>query len=139
MTSAAVRTQGSLLKRGDGAGSEVFTTIAEIQGMTGLGSGEAKEIETTSLDSTGVEMLIGLADEGTMQADCNYVPSDAVQEALYADRTAGTLRNFQVILPGAVKTFHFAAYVKSFGLDGKANDAWRGKISLRISGLVTRT
>ena len=135
--SEAIATQGAQFQRGDGAGTEVFTTIAEVKSFSGPG-GEASEIDVTSLDSTGKEFRLGLQDEGNITLDCLLVPGDTAQEGLRADRAAGTVRNFKLILPDtATTTLSFAALVKGFSIAGGVDDVVSASVSLRVTGAVT--
>lgn len=135
--SDAISTQGALVQRGDGAGTEVFTTIAEVISFSGPG-GEASEIDVTSLTSTGKEFRLGLKDEGNVTLDCLLVPGDAAQDGLKSDRSAGTVRNFKIVLPDASSTtLSFAALVKGFSISGGVDDVVKASISLRVTGAVT--
>lgn len=134
--SNAIPTQGAELQRGDGAGTEVFTKVAEVISFQGPG-GEASEIDVTSLDSLAKEFRLGLQDEGDFQFECIVDPDDAQQSGLRSDRAAGTVRNFQLVLPDAANTtLSFAALVKSFSISGGIDDVVRASVGLRISGIV---
>lgn len=135
--SNAIETQGVQIQRGNGAASEIFTTIAEITDFDGPG-GSASEIDTTSLDSTAREFLMGLKDEGQFTFNCNLVPSDTAQTGLRTDRDNRTLRNFKVILTDASSTtLTFSAYVMGFSISGAVDDKIGASVTLRISGAVT--
>lgn len=137
--SGAIRTQGTLVQRGNGATPEVFTTIGEVVDFSGPG-GKASIIDTTHLGSVAKEKLPGLPDEGSFTLTLNWVPSDAQQTALETDRYNQTLRNFRVVYTdlGATQR-NFAAFVMGFQTDGKADDKVVAKVDLEISGRVTRT
>src|SRR5262245_14813021 len=122
MASNAIASQGTRLQRGNGASPEVFTDVADVVGISGLGSGAAKEFEVTNYQSTAVEVRLGLPDEGEVKIDLNYVPADTQHEGLLADRDSlatatPILRNFKVILPNSAKTFSFSAFVKQFEIN----------------------
>ena len=138
MTTSAIKTQGTLVKRGDGGSPEVFTTIGEVRSFGGLGGGASAEIDVTHFGSTAKEWLTGLKDEGEITIDCNFLPDDTQQQGLWSDRTNATLRNFTITLTDSPATvFSFAAYVKSFEITGQYDDAVRATATLRISGPVT--
>ena len=141
--SNALPTKGVIFQRGDGAETEVFTKVAEIVDFDGPG-GESSEIETTNLDSDGVEVMMGLKDEGNFTVNCNLVPGDTAQTGLRSDRDSGTRRNFKLLLSDTVgntspTTLAFAAYVKGFKINGQANGKIAASVTLRISGSVTWT
>lgn len=134
---ARVKTKGTLFKRGDGGGPETFTNIGQVVGFTGP-DGEAADIDTTDLDSVAKEFEVGLPEEGNISMNINIDPANAEHSGLRTDRDAGTLRNFQIVLPDAgTTTLSFAAYVKSYSLDAQPDDIFRLTVNLRISGAVT--
>lgn len=139
MTTNAIKTQGTLVKRGDGGSpSEVFTTIGEVRGFGGVGGGSSSEIDVTHFGSTAKEFLQGLKDEGEITVDCNFLPDDAQQQGMWADRTNATLRNFTITLTDSPATvFSLSAYVKAFEITGQYDDAVRATATLRVSGPVT--
>lgn len=135
--SSGLEAQGVLLKRGDGATPEVFTAIAEITGFDGP-SGSASVIDMTHLSSTAKEKKMGLMDEGQISIDGNLVTTDTQQEGLRDDRTARTLRNFQLVLTDSPSTtLSFAAYVLTFSISGQVDGKIPFKCTLEISGQVT--
>lgn len=138
MTDSALKTQGIVVKRGDGGGSEVFTAIAEVYGFAGLGGAASAETDVTTFESLAKEFLLGLPDEGEITLNLFLLPSNAQQEGLWTDRANQTLRNFQIHLTDSPATvFSFAAYVKSFNIGGQRDGAVTADIALRVSGAVT--
>jgi hypothetical protein len=80
MTTKATSTKGIKLQRGDGAGSETFTTIAEVTNIKGP-SEKAAQLDATSFDSDAMEFIAGLVDAGDLTFDVNFVASDVQQQA----------------------------------------------------------
>lgn len=135
----AVSAQGVTIQRGDGAATEVFATIAEITDFT-TPDGELTMIDATSLDSTAMEFIAGLIDNGQVQISGHFVGGDAAQEGLRTDRASKTLRNFKITLTDDPATvFSFAAYVLSFTISGAVNDKLTFSATLKISGAVTES
>ena len=85
----ALATQGITVKVGDGAMTEVFTTIAEVTGFSGPTT-EAAEIETTTLSSTAKEFIAGLVDNGEVTLEVNAVVKDTQHRQIRDDISAGT-------------------------------------------------
>ena len=139
MTTKAIRSQGVVLKRGDGGGPEVFTAVGEITGFDGP-SGSATVIDATHLASTAREKLMGLPDEGQFSFNLNLDPSDAQQIGLKDDRAADppVLRNFELVLTDAAPTkLSFSAFVTEFSISGAQDDKVAASVTLEISGPVT--
>ncbi len=134
----AIESQGTVLKRGDGAGSEVFTAIGRVVSISGLGNGSSTEIDITDLSSTGKEFLLGLKDEGEVTITLNLDTGDTMQTGLRTDRDSRTLRNFELTLTDSGPTvITFSALVKTFGIDVATEDKVPLNVTLRISGAVT--
>lgn len=137
----AVSAYGTLLKIGDGGGSEVFTTIAEVTNITGPGS-ELETIDVTSHDSTGAkrEFIAGLIDMGeiTLSLNFNALTTQGFAGGLYNDHMSRTKRNFQLVLPTTSnKTGSFAAYVTNFEPDAPVDGALTADVTLKVTGAVT--
>lgn len=134
---ATLNAQGALLKRGDAASPEVFTTIGEIKSVQGPG-GTATVIDTTNLSSTAKEKQPGLKDEGQITLEMNLDTADTMQTGLRTDRDNQTLRNFTLTLTDSPATvLSFAAYVLGFTINLAVDDIINASVTLEISGAVT--
>ena len=140
--SDAVSGYGTLLKMGDGAGPEVFTTIAEVKDITGPGF-EAGTLEVTNQSSPGAvrEFIIGLLDAGEVTFDLNFLPNHATQ-----DETTGLLgaylgrlkKNYKLVYPvSPVWTINFAALVTGFEPSAPVDDPLSASATLKVTGLPT--
>lgn len=142
MTTKAKSSKGIKLQRGDGGGTEVFTTIGEVTNIKGPGE-KAAQLDATSFDSTAMEFIAGLSDSGELTFDVNFVSNDAQQQGLRTDMRAGTLRNFKLILNDHATTpttIAFAAIVTAAPeLSGSVNQVVKASCSLKVSGLPTWT
>ncbi len=130
---------GVLLKRGDGATAEAFTTVAELIGLSGPGL-SLDTVESTHTESSGAnkEYIAGLKDAGEISADFNFLPANATHTGLIADQTARTLRNFQIVWPDtAGTTWSFAAFVTNYEPAAPLEDRMTSSVSLKISGAPT--
>lgn len=144
MATKAKAAKGTAIKRGDGGGSEVFTTIGEVISFSGPGE-SVETIDATSFDSTGAEFISSaLVEAGELTLEVNFVGSDAQQQGLRADLRAGTLRNFQVILNDHTSnktTIAISAIVTNFDGPSAASprDKYVANITIKPSGLPTIT
>ena len=75
MTSASIFGHGTFLQIGDGAVSEMFTTIAEVMNIDGPNL-QQETVEVTSHDSTDRwrEFIGGLKDGGEISFGLNFSP-----------------------------------------------------------------
>lgn len=137
----ATHTRSTKLKRGDGGGTEVFTTIAAITSFSGPNE-TAPTVDVTTMDSTAREYITGLKDQGEITFDLIFVGSNAQQQGVRTDLTNGTTRNFKLVIPDKTleadcTTLSFAGVVTQFALTGQTDDAWRGSVTIKLSGAGT--
>jgi predicted secreted protein len=142
MASIAVSARGTLLKIGDGAATEAFTSIAEVTNISGP-SLSLDTIEVTSHDTSSGwrEYIGGLLDAGEVSFDINFVPTNATHSftsGLIKDLKNRTLRNFKLVFPDTSNTtWAFAALVTAFDCSEAIDDVIKGSITLKLSGQPT--
>lgn len=111
--------------------------ISGVVGMTGLGSGKAKEIDVTTLASTAKEYLPGLRDFGNLTLDLIRSEDDVGQTALATALAAQATETMVIVLPsGTLKTATFTCFVVSLSSDTASDEKVTGKCELRITGAV---
>lgn len=114
---------GTLIKRGDGASPENFTTIAEVVNITGPAL-KVKVVDTTNHSSPGAftENVVSTIDVGSIKLNVNWIPDNATHSyiaGLLKDLTSRLERNFQLVFPNvAHTTWLLPCYV--IGFDPKA-------------------
>lgn len=138
---AKLSTQGVELRIGDGASSETFTKLAQVQGFSGLGSTRT-EIDATDLDSEAFEFVMGLADSGNITATVHFDPKDSQQDSLFIENQAASpeLKNYQVGFDNGSpeSTVTFAAYVQGFEVDIQTDSLIQATVTFRVSGAYTK-
>jgi predicted secreted protein len=138
MSTLALPAKGTVLKVGDGSGSEVFTAIGEGINITGPNYSQSP-IEVTSHDSPSYfeEFIAGKRMAGEVSIEANYIVGTTPnQVGLLADLIAGTKRNFKLVRPTAtIETVSFSAFVKSVVVDHPFNGKLGWKCALQITGL----
>ncbi|MEV4934924.1 phage tail tube protein [Sphingobium sp. LSP13-1-1.1] len=131
----AVETQGTVLSIETATG--VFTPVAKITDFSAF-SGSASVIDTTNLDSTAKEKLMGLQDFGQVSINFLVIPNDAGQVALEAAKASRSLKNFKLQLNDTDNTtYAFSGFVISKPLNGGVDAAVTGSATIEISGDVT--
>lgn len=142
MPSNAIAALGLLVKIGDGATPEVFTTIAELFDITGP-SFSLDVADVTNQVSTGnwEEALPTVIRSGEVTFDIGFIPTNATHSqsaGLIADLKNRTKRNFQFVFPDTGATlWSFAAFVTGFEPAGAVADALRASVTLKITGQPT--
>lgn len=127
---------GTLLKVGDGASAEAFTTIPEVMRLSGP-SIKFDLLDVTSHDSPGFfrEFIPGLADGETITASVNWRPSNTVHKNIRIDAYARTLRNFKVVFPDTSdNTVSVAGYIQSFPPKADIGTPLLADLSVKITG-----
>lgn len=142
MASQAIFAQGTLLKIGDGAMSEAFTTIAEVKSIDGP-QFDTDDIDVTTHDTSDAfhEYIAGLKEGGELGFAINFVPSHATHSLatglLGRYMEDGDKRhNFQVVFPDAT-TWLIPGYVKSFGINAPVDDVLSADVSIKVSSRPT--
>ena len=137
---AALKSQGASISRLDTVVSpNVYVAIPKATTIGGP-SGSAAVIPITSLDSTAVEKIMGLPDEGQVSLGLIWQgeTSNAVQVALRTDRATQTLQTFQIKLTDSPQsTYQFTAYVTNWELDVGVDSVTTVNVVLEITGAVT--
>lgn len=130
---AATSTQGVQLKR---AG----VLIAEVTSFKGPGT-KAPQIDVSSFDSTAMEFISGLKDQGEFTFDLNFVGSNAEQQSLQEDIGSTAVAFTLVLADDTVSPTQaaFSALVTAFELSGAVNQALKASCTLKITGEVTWT
>ena len=147
MTVAAVKALGTLLKRGDGGGPEIFATVAEVLNI----SGPSLSLETIDVTSHGGwrEFITGLANGGEITLELNYIPDNASHDATagllkdFEDQISGVLatpRNYELVFPDTSNTtWTFAAWITAFETTASASGTEKlgASVTLTITGQPT--
>jgi predicted secreted protein len=128
---------GTLLKRGNGAGTEIFTTIADVTSLTPPGISR-ETLDVTSHSSVGgwQEFAGGLKDPGECSADVNYQPLN--HDALVADFEDTAPRNYQIVFPDGT-TWKFGAILTGFEPDAPYDDKLAATLTWKVTGKPTIT
>jgi predicted secreted protein len=131
---------GTQFKRGDGGGSEVFTTIANVTSVSGP-ERTRETIDVTSHDSPDgwMEFLGGLKDGGEVSLEINYDPTEATHD-LDDDFDDAEPRNYQiVILPGTADeyTWSLAGILTNLGDEFPYDDKMARSMTIKVSGKPT--
>ena len=115
-----------------------WTKVNECKDIS-AGGASVNEIDVTDLDSTGKEFFPGLADNGDLSLEINYLPSDAGQAAIRAAFEGSEIKDYKITSPQGT-TYTFEALVKNFPTIPKASvdGVQSGSISFKISGSVTK-
>jgi hypothetical protein len=142
MVTAALSSFGTLLKKGNGATPEVFTTIAELTGIGGFDLSLAVEDATNMNSPGGIEEVIATLGKGdSVTFDINFVPTAATHGAatgLVADWQNKTRRNFQMVLPDAGSTtWSFPAYVTKISVKAPVKGKLSASVTLTPAGQPT--
>lgn len=116
-------------------GSATFATVGECDDV-GEFSGEASDIDVTSLQSPAKEYLIGLADFGTMQITGNFIPTDTGQIQCIASLDAQQNRWLKVIFSQGT-VWYIKACCKKFTPGAKVDNKVPFTSTFRTSGART--
>lgn len=127
-----------LLKVGDGATSESFTTIGGLRSTSIQLNDEL--VDTTNKDSTGNwrEVLAGAGIKSVTFSGSGVFTDSAAEETLRADFFNAAHTNYQVIVPD-FGTFEGAFKITSMGYAGEYNGEVTYDVTLESAGEITFT
>ncbi len=114
-----------------------FNSIAlgGVVGLSGIGSGKAKEIDVTTLASTAKEFKIGLKDNGSFTIDLIRNGDDVGQIELLVELAAQLAKTMVITLPSStLNVATFSAFCTSLTSDVQADGVVTGKADMRITG-----
>ncbi len=100
---------------------ETFEEVPEVFSIK-PGTPSAPSIDVSHLRSARREKRGGLPDTGTMSVTMNFIPGNAVQEAMDAEQGSNIPRNYRIMYPGYVSVSEhqggkqFSLVLTSFGL-----------------------
>lgn len=138
MSTSALSSQGVTVQVSTGSPTE-YSTIPEVMTINGP-SGSATVIDVTDLASAAKEKTMGLADEGQVTLEINYIPDNSVHEILRAARAAKTLGEFQITWTDVTTTiYRFFAYVTGFAVTAGVDQSLKASVTLEITGAITKT
>ena len=140
MSSNALEAQGMLIKIGNGASPQVFTTISEIKTFSGP-TGSAAVIDVTDLSSTAKEKRMGLADEGQLSFTINYIPDNTQHTLLRTQRASREETDFKMVFTddSPSTTWSFSAFVTGFAVSGAVDNVVEANVTLEITGSITQS
>ncbi len=139
-------THGIQLKMGDGAATEVFTTVAQVTDITPpQGRRGFTPVAEHDMTNTIRKVFDALRDEGQVTLSLNFDPAHATHDAVTgvnAAFRAGTTKNWQMVFPdtGALQA-SFAAVITDFRFNPYPANSGVGSatLTLEIDGAITWT
>lgn len=139
MSTIAKLSNGTLLKSGDGASPEVFTTVPEVMKLAGPSvKFDLLDVGSHSSPSLFREYIPGWSDGESVRASINWRTGNVVQTALRTDAYAATLRNFKIIYPDSPNnTVLMATYIENFPPNADVGKQLTAELSLKITGAPT--
>ena len=141
MTTSAISSHGTLLKIGDGATPEVFTTIAMVRDISGVDISLEDEDVTDQSSGGWTEFIGTLLSLGEITFGINFLPTNpthSYSSGLIEDQVNKTVRNFKLVFPDSGNTtWPFSALVKKVAIKAPVKGALRGDVTLRPTGVPT--
>ncbi|NNF65986.1 MAG: outer capsid protein Hoc [Gammaproteobacteria bacterium] len=128
---------GTELRRGDGAGTEVFTLVSNITNITGPNISK-DEVDVTNMDSTAREFISALDNPGSISFTMNWDPSNAQQVLVRSDAEGNSAGNWQIVWSDTDSTqVDFSGEVMSFSINTTPDGATTADVEIKISGSLT--
>lgn len=133
--------KGTLMKLGNGASPEVFTTISQVRSIAGpTTKATVQDVTTHSTSGNWMEKLATLIDPGTLSFPINYDKTDtahAFTTGIWNLLINLTEKNFHCVFPASIGYLSFSAYATSHAFDLPVDNVIRANIELTINGAIT--
>lgn len=134
----AIRGSALLIKRGDGASSEVFTTVGALQSSTVTINGDP--IEVTTADDVDVNDEIWrtfITGPKTLSVSGNGIAKAFLPvQTVYNDFATGAVSNYELVVPN-VGTFTAAMIVGSMTFEGPYDGVTGFSLDLQAAAAPT--
>ena len=131
----AIIGHGSQLQRGGLLDTDPFSNLHEVVGFDAPNE-QADEHEASHFESPDryKEFIAGMIDAGEATATLNWRPDlYADQASLRDDAADKLLRYYRIVLPSAMETITFRAFVKGMKPDVQANGVLTMAVTFRVS------
>lgn len=136
---------GCLLKFGNDASPQVFTTVAEVSSIGEFGA-ERALIDKTNFDSPNafMEYILGLKDGVELTVTANFLANNATQNSttgLIKANDVGTERDFKLTIRdtytlATVGTFNFSALVRAWRVNPSVATLLQATFNLKVTGPI---
>ena len=142
MASPAVSAFGTLLKIGDGASPEVFTTVAELRTISGPSfSADTIDVTTHNTPTPYRRFIAGLLDGGEVNFDINFIPTEATHgytSGILKDMQDRARRNFKIVFPDTAATeWLLPTVITGFEMSSDPADVLMASVTLKVAGPPT--
>ena len=129
----------TLVQMGDGNSPEVFTTVANVSSITGLGlSAMVQDVTSHSTAVPWREKITTLLDAGDLSFDIFFIPNDTGHKALLAVFTGRTLKDWRLVFPDTNATkWLFQAYISKFSMSAPVDGVIKAAITFSATGQPT--
>src|SRR5665648_510470 len=114
----------------------LWIKVGEVKGIK-PSSSTASQIDVTDLDSTAMEALTGLVDNGTFSADINILETDVGQIAIEAAFRNALSKAYKIQSPAKTRTFDASCTKFPIIGDISVNGVQTGTMEFKISGPIT--
>ena len=139
MSENALLTAGITLKRGDGGSPETFVIVPDMTAISGP-TGSKPRTRVTDFQSTAEQYKPGLPDFGEITVEINYIPSNAVHAAIFANfNTPNPVTgNWQRTFTDG-KTWTFPGYVAGFVSSPDLGGVEKATFTLQVTNSIVET
>lgn len=135
-TPIALAAINTLIKQGNGGSPEVFTTVANVSSITGLGmSVNAVDVTSHSTSVPWREMFPTLLAAGELSFKLFFIPGDPGHQALLQSFMNRSVSDWQVVFPDPNRNyFQMVAFVSKFSLSMPVDNVVTADVTFTATG-----
>lgn len=132
-------TQGTILRRGDGASPEVFTDVPGITSIDPVGFSRSL-IDVTDLLSLAREYKLALKDGQEINVEAWYDPDDTEHAGLRDDLNTGVTRTFELQLTDSPpQVITITGLVMNWSIGAQIDNVYPLRFTIKPTGDLTFT
>ena len=132
---------GTLLQMGDGAGTEVFATVAGVKDIAGPGVSRDTAESTSHSSPEGYEEFVAtIKRSGEVGFDCNWNPADPTHDettGMYHLAQADAATNFKLVYPRLLKAWSFKGIVTKWVTNAPVAGLLTASVTIKVTGRPT--
>ncbi len=127
-----------LIKRGDAASPEIYTTIGGLRATSIRINKETVDVTTKTNTDRWRELLAGAGVKSVSFQGSGVFQDDTAMNGVNTDMLGSTFQNYQMIVPG-LGTFQASFDISNLEYSGDHNDAVSFSATFESAGAVTFT
>lgn len=119
------------------AGTEIFTNVAEVKGVSGPNMSSAViDVTNTDSENNTREFISSWIDPGELSLTVNFLPESVTQQSLVTDMQNEARRNFKLEWPSG-SVADMSGFVTGFSISNVLDGVIEATVNIKLTGFPT--